>query len=195
MPANIDTTKDSRSARPPHPSIGRPRSQPSPRKVKTITRLSKPIIRTDNNRNNTINEYGERKIDVSKIEHYYSNLIDELGESGQVHVPTHMRHKMIHAIIETEKPHLYHAMTHLHKHYMTSSEAREARMKRQKAIISKPPTLQESKPSYHQEMCYRDDIKAQKFTEKLIKVPYCTSFYLLLLSISLLTLHVSISCR
>ena len=138
MPASsLETTEDSRSARPPNPHVERPRSHPSPRKIKTISRLSKPVIRPeDTNWNSTVNEYGERKCDILNIERYYSELIDEMGESGQVNVPTHMRRKMIHAIMETEKPHLYHAMTHLHKHYMTSSEARQARMQRQKAVMS-----------------------------------------------------------
>jgi hypothetical protein len=163
-------------------------SNPSPRKVNfssplATARLSKPLVRETNHRNSTIDEYGERKSCISSVELYYSELLDEI--SDQIYVPPFMRHKMIFAIIETEKPHVYHAMKNFHKHYMISSEARQARMRRQKADMCTPPTLQQQQPgkrSYFQEICIQDKIKAEEqFTEKLIKVLYKILLNMLLL--------------
>ena len=172
----MESTPETKPVRPPHMRG----SRPSPRKVKTkntlattCTRLAEPLHRETNNRNSNIDDYGERKHNISNIESYYSGLLDDI--SDQVRVPSYMRHKMIFAVIEAEKPHVYHAMKHFHQHHMTSSEARQARVQRQKADMRKPPTLQQGRGqgtrNYYQSICIQDDIKAQElFTEKLIKV-------------------------
>lgn len=143
----------------------------SPRKVKTMSRLAQPKSWENRNRNSDIDENGERKLNISAVERYYSQQLDDM--SDQVHVPTHMRQKLIFAIIETERPKVYHAMKHFQKHFMTSSEARQARTQRQKVKLCKPPTLQQHSVQHihNQEVCKQSDMNAQElFTEKLIKV-------------------------
>jgi hypothetical protein len=153
-----------------------PASLSSPRKVKTTASLATPRhrIQQDTNRNSDINEYGERQIFLTKNELYYSDLLDDIAD--QVKVPGHMRRKMISAMLETDNPSAYHELTHFHKHFMTSSEARQARFQRQKANMEKPQTLHHTKPHVNQDLFVQDDKKIQElFTEKLIKVKICSS--------------------
>jgi hypothetical protein len=163
-------------------------SLPSPRKVKAISRLAEPRIRNDNNINDSVNEYGERIIIPTSKEQFYSDFLDEIAH--EVHVPNYMRQRIILGIIETEHPRLYQTMKHFNAHFMTSSEARQTRMGREKLELRKPSTLQgcNFKSKMNQELVTQDNERSRQFyTETLIKVLFnetaCTR------SVSLYVLH------
>ena len=147
-------------------------SRPSPRKIRveTIARLAKPTMRVNSNLNSSMNEYGERLYEQSKIEGYYSDLLDKV--SNDVCVPKYMYRKMILAIIEAEKPDTYCEMKNYHKHYMTCSAEKQRRAQRQKATMRRPPSLLGKKHVFNEEIKIRGETLKQDFADKLLQVIY-----------------------
>ena len=87
-----------------------------------------------------------------------------------MYVPKHMRHKMIYAIMETEKPSLYRALTKYNKHFMKPSKTSLSRS-RMKAVMLKPSAISGGKQNVFKDLCVQDQIRAkQEFTDKFVQV-------------------------